>query len=146
MVPKVQLSYHNATITQHVHTLCEDIAKKARVSRQTMRDPIAKDRAAYRGTNSSTPAHFESPTWRWKDVEELGRFNTGPPYMRRTPRGSGAALLSATAASNETKDRMVADKVGSVPGLGDPVLAPPTPNTPSVIPASNRGHKGPAGK
>ena len=146
MAPKGQLSYHNATIRQHVHTLCEDIAKKARVSRQTMWDTIAKARAAYRGANPSTPAHFESPTWRWKDVEELGRFNAGPPYMPRTPRGSGATLLSATAASNETKDRMVAHKVGPVPGRGDPVLAPPTPDTPSVIPASKRGRKGPAGK
>ena len=74
-------------------------------------------------------------------MEELGRFNAGPPYMPRTPRGSGAALLSVTAASNKTKDRMVAHKVGPVPGHGDPVLAPPTPDAPSVIPARKHGRK-----
>ena len=76
-----------------------------------MWDNMAKARAAYRSANLSTPAHFELPTWRWKDVEKLDRFNTGPPYGLRTPKGSGAALLSAIAAFNKIKDRIVAYKV-----------------------------------
>ena len=154
MAPRGQLNYHKDSIRNNVRVVCEDIAKKARTSRQNMWEAIQQSRAAYRAANAMAPAHIEPLNWPLPGVEKFGQINTGPSYMPRNPRGSGsAALINATNESNLEVQRTKARGRGQapqVPSQAVPGSASGVPagmrQVPVVIPAPSTGGRKNRGK
>ncbi|RPB19632.1 hypothetical protein L211DRAFT_853014 [Terfezia boudieri ATCC MYA-4762] len=109
MAPRGQLEYQNESIRKHVRILCDDIAKKARTSRQGTWNVVHQARAAYQAANNGGPANIEPPKWPLPATQELGAATTGPSYMPRNPKGKGSVLLqNATTELNAEKTRVTA--------------------------------------
>ncbi|RPB18147.1 hypothetical protein L211DRAFT_854413 [Terfezia boudieri ATCC MYA-4762] len=111
MAPRGQLAYQDEAIRKHIRILCDDVAKKARGSRQAMWVAIHQAWAAHRASHDGEPAVIEPPKWPLPDVEELGQPSTGPSYMPRTAKGKGSAgVKKATIESNAERERVNARK------------------------------------
>ena len=109
MAPRGQVEYAREEVKRHVHTLCDDIAKKARNSRQAMWEMIYVARAAYRAVYPEAPEIIEPPKWPLPDVQELRVASTKAAYMPRSPKGKASnALVRATAESNFERNRRAA--------------------------------------
>jgi len=92
--------------------LCDDIAKKARNSRQAMWAAIHQERAAYREAYDGQPTFIEPTKWPLPDVEEQVQPYMGPNYILQTVRGKGGAVLKkATSESNAERERVLARKL-----------------------------------
>ena len=63
MAPQGQLTYNQDVIRRHVRMLYDDVAKKARNSRQSMWDTIQRARAAHRAANLGLPVTIEYRRW-----------------------------------------------------------------------------------
>ncbi|RPB23578.1 hypothetical protein L211DRAFT_849565 [Terfezia boudieri ATCC MYA-4762] len=107
MASRGQLAYQDKVIQKHIRILCDDVAKKARGSRQAMWIAIHMVRAAYRVAHNEEPAVVEPPKWPLPNVEELGQPSAGPSYMPRTTKGKGSAgVKKATMELNAERDRV----------------------------------------
>jgi hypothetical protein len=107
MAPRGQLTYHEESVRKNVRLLCDDVAKKARNSRQAMWEAVRQARAGYRGAHNAAPQHVEPAKWPLPAAQELGPPTTGPSYMPRNPKGKGGVgLRNATAESNAEKLRI----------------------------------------
>ena len=98
MAPRGQVNYNNdSAIRRNVRLLCDDVAKKARNSRQKMWDAVHRARVAYEAANPGQAITGPPlPT-----LEELGRPSTGPSYMPRNPKGRPSVIVKkATAECN----------------------------------------------
>ena len=60
MAPRGQLTYNQDVIRRQVRMLCDDVAKKARNSRQSMWDTIQRARADHQAANHGLPVTIES--------------------------------------------------------------------------------------
>jgi len=88
-----QLEYQNEATKRHVRTLCYDVAKKARNSRQCMWSVVRQARAAYRATHNGEPANIELAKWPLPEIVELGQPSVGPSYIPRNMKGKGGVTL-----------------------------------------------------
>ncbi|RPB22175.1 hypothetical protein L211DRAFT_850932 [Terfezia boudieri ATCC MYA-4762] len=139
MAPRGQVQYNRDIIRRNVRILYDDIAKKARNSRQSMWDTVQRARAAHRAANPGVVIQpLRKPLL---DINELGRSTTGPSYMPQNPRGrAGATLLNATQESNSERARIAAHSTQApvpavpVPAPVVPVPAPVVPVPPPVVP------------
>ena len=106
MGPKVMLLYaHEHNICRHMRTICEDITKKARTSREHMWKAIFYSRAGYWVANPSAPTEIEPSKWPLPGPQELGPLNTSTSLIPKNPRGRvsmGVAngMTNGIAASN----------------------------------------------
>ena len=109
MASRGQVGYGRQEVKWHVRTLCEDIAKKARSSRQAMWEMIYAARAADRAAYTGAPKIIEPPKWPLANVQELGVTSTRAAYMPRSAKGKARnSLLQATAEYNFERDRRAA--------------------------------------
>ena len=113
MAPRGMLAYTtDSSIRRNVRTICDDIAKKARSSRQSMWETIFRARAAYRESNPRASAIIEPARWPRPGAQELGPVNTGISFMPKNARGRRIPLVNATAASNIESTRVGSRAVG----------------------------------
>ena len=113
MAPRGMLAYTtDSSIRRNVRTICDDIAKKARSSRQSMWETIFRARAGYRESNPGAPAIIEPTRWPLPGAQELGPVNTGILFMPKNARGRGIPLVNTTAASNIERTRVESYAVG----------------------------------
>ncbi|RPB27280.1 hypothetical protein L211DRAFT_846106 [Terfezia boudieri ATCC MYA-4762] len=107
MAPRGQLVYQDEAIRKQIRILCDDVAKKARGSRQAIWIAIHIARATYRVAYNREPAIVEQPKWPLPDVEELGYPSAEPSYMPRTAKGKGSAgVKKTTMESNAERDQV----------------------------------------
>ena len=81
MPPRGQLTYNQDVICRHARMLCNDVANKARNSRQSMWDTIQRARAAHRAANRGLPGTIESRRWPLPAAQELELPTTGLSYL-----------------------------------------------------------------
>ncbi|KAF8430742.1 hypothetical protein BGX38DRAFT_1277688 [Terfezia claveryi] len=140
MAPRGQLNYDTDDVRRGVRTLCDDIAKKARNSRQNMWEVIHRAYAAHCAANPNAPV-VEPHRWPLPDAQELGAPSTGPSYMLRNARGrASAALQDTTRESNTERDRRAVRRAtvdAGVPALAQPrpPLPPRPPRPPRLLPS-----------
>jgi len=108
MAPRGQLTYNEEQLPKNVRLLCDEVANKARCSRQAMWDVVRLAREACRSGNNGAPQHVDPQKWPLPSSQELGPPTTGPFYMPQNAKGKlGAGLPNATTESNVKKMRAV---------------------------------------
>ena len=109
MAPRGQVEYAREEVKRQVPTLCDDIAKKARNSRQAIWEMIYVARAAYCAEYTEAHEIMEPPKWPLPVVQELGVASTMAAYMPRSDKGKASnAFVSATAEFNFERNQRAA--------------------------------------
>jgi len=107
MAPRGLVGYSQEEVRWNVCILCNDEAKKARNSRQSMWHMIYRARAAYTAANPDLERVIEPPKWPLPDAQELGLPTIQASYMPCNLKATSKVsqtYKNATSASNTARE------------------------------------------